>query len=170
MELLCLGGIVVVVLAYNGALIGLNLARGGFPAWDRRSQNEARTMFLSIVATAVAIVVVVFGAAAMVAIWWFWLLLAVLAALAYGLGEIFARRNERQARSASPYSVLRDLADRDDAHGVGPQVARRWLSERAEGAGRGGPTSYDVLVWLSENDDDGIGGMAARRWLSERGR
>jgi hypothetical protein len=170
MELLCLAGIVIVVLGYNGGLIAWNLARGGFPAWDRQSQNEARTMFLSVVAVSVAIVVVVFGAAALVAIWPFWLALAVLAALAYGLGEIFARRNERRARRASPYDVLVDLADDDDDDGMGPHVARRWLSERAAGAPRGGPTSYDVLVYLAENDADGIGGKTARRWLSERGK
>lgn len=131
MEIVILGGIVVVVVAFNLAG-GLFLMARGVPTWDRQSHREAVGMAGGIVFVAACISLVWFGAGALLAAWPALVCLAVPVALAYGVSDWWSKRNERKR-------------------------------ERVE-------TSYDVMVWLAENDDDGIGGQRARAWLNERRR
>jgi hypothetical protein len=90
MELIILGGIVVVVLFFTVSL------RLFFPQgpWDRKAQNMARSMWLGIVAVGGAISVVWFGLPALVTIWPFWLLFAGASGLFFAVGEWRARKHE----------------------------------------------------------------------------
>jgi hypothetical protein len=45
-----------------------------------------------------------------------------------------------------------------------------WWSKRNERKRERVETSYDVMVWLAENDREGVGGQRARAWLNERRR
>lgn len=131
MEIIILGGIVVVVVAFNVAG-GLFLAMRGVPTWDRTSHREAVAMAGSIVVAAVGISLVVFGVGALVAIWPFWLFLAVACGAAYGLSNWWVGRGERKAeRAATSFDVVTWLAQ-NDRDGVGGQRSRAWLSEREQ--------------------------------------
>lgn len=131
MEVVILGGIVVVVVAFNLAG-GLFLMARGVPTWDRQSHREAVGLAGAIVIAAALISLVWFGAGALLAAWPALVCLAVPVALAYGASNWWAGRNERKA-------------------------------ERVE-------SSYDVLMYLAENDREGVGGQRARQWLNERKR
>lgn len=131
MEVIVLGGIVVVVVAFNVAG-GLFLAARGVPTWDRASHREAVGLAGAIVAAAVSISLVVFGVGALVAIWPFWLALAVACSVAYGASNWWAGRNERKAeRAESSYDVVTWLAE-NDKEGVGGQRSRAWMREREQ--------------------------------------
>ncbi len=103
MELIILGGIAVVVLLFNAALL-LFFPRG---PWDREAQGMARSMWLGIVAVGGAISVVWFGLPALLAIWPFWLLFAGASALFFAVGEWRARKHDARQTLAERMTELR---------------------------------------------------------------
>ena len=129
MEVIVLGGIVVVVVAFNVAG-GLFLAARGVPTWDRTSHREAVGLAGAIIVAAASISLVWFGAGALLAAWPALVCMAVPVALAYGASNWWAGRNERKAeRAESSFDVVTWLAE-NDKEGVGGQRARQWLNGR----------------------------------------
>lgn len=98
MELVILGAIVLVVLAFNAVGAAFVFSRGGW-RWDAAASRDAKLLWTAIVVTGGVIALVWFGLAALLAIWPAWLALLALSAAFFGVQDwLIARR----APTASP--------------------------------------------------------------------
>jgi predicted phage tail protein len=109
-ELIILGGIIVLAFVYNVSFTLFNLSRGVMPwHWDRQCQTEAIGLWAAVIIAATVIFGFFFGAVALLSMWPFWLMLLIMSGAWFGVGELLARHNERKATRQTLDARLAEL-------------------------------------------------------------
>lgn len=110
MEVIILILLFAAVAIYNGGMTLLNVSRGIMPwHWNRQCQTEAVGLWAAIVVTGVVVTGLLYGVAALLSLWGYWLVVVLVSVAQLGVGEVFARRNERKAARQTLDARLAEL-------------------------------------------------------------